>query len=708
MWYNYLSLTDLNNIFKEDVFMNIFKKGSLFVKIGLIVAIIATIGVLAEAALSSLRMSKIMEDSSKDTLAEVVSSKSETIREYAEQQFRILDAYCMESSMMQLTEGSTDPAVLAAAEAYTVSLSSSIQNLDSLLFTNYEGVCQTHNVPDLVGYQNDAETLAMIQQVYFMDPPNPQYAMMAIASPATGDVTLLFTKSFYKTNGDPAGYVALGLTMDKINALLAEIDFSPKQEIQIVTSSSGDGSATAIYDTDPAIVTTTLESGPMAELVAKQAEGDIPEEGSISYKSDRSGKAMLGSYKYLPEYGWTLFVATDTDTLYNAADKATAQIWLIAVIVLIVIVVVTLVILKLFLKPITDVQKTLSKVANYELDVEDEIDRYRSGTDEIGKLANATSDVITMLKNAVGVLRNSSDSLIATSSELDETSKKLVNVASENTAVTQNFSAGIDRTSSAIKLVDEEINKIVQLVEEVGSKVKQGEENSENLITNATKMNEQVNSNIDANVQTMDTTVVAMQEAMDSLAAVEKINELADAIMDITSQTNLLSLNASIEAARAGEAGRGFAVVAGEIGQLAEQSKNTAMNIQQIVEASNHAVENVKMQVDKLIEYMKGDVSGTYESFAASSREYGEGIKAIRDTVDEIGTAMSSLGSSVNQIAKEITAVTNASEENSDGVSDIMRKNEETNQITADIEKLAETSRSDADNLVGIVGQFKM
>jgi len=417
---------------------------------------------------------------------------------------------------------------------------------------------------------------------------------------------------------------------------------------------------------------------------------------------------MLGSYIFLPEYSWLLFVATDIASLNAQANAASGQIWIIAIIVLVIIVAVTLVVLKLFLKPLTDVQRTLSSVADYQLNVGSDIERYKEGTDEIGKLANATSDVITMLKDAIGVLRTSSDSLNSNSENLDNTSRKLVDVSTENTAVTQHFSAGLEQTSNAIDLVEEEITKIVQLVDEVGNKVKHGEQSSEDLITNARKMNETVNSNIEANVQTMDETVATMQDAMNSLAAVEKINELADAIMDITSQTNLLSLNASIEAARAGEAGRGFAVVAGEIGQLAEQSKNTAMNIQQIVEASNHAVENVKIQVNKLIDYMKGDVTGTYKDFAEQSQEYSVGIGTIKDTVHEIGDAMKSLGDSVNQIAKEINAVTGASKENSDGVSDIIRKNEETSQITVDIEKLAESNRNDADKLVSIVKKFKL
>ncbi len=683
------------------------RKGSLIFKIALIIGIIATIGVCAEVALSSARISGIMEDSSKSSLSDIVHLKSETIKEYVDQQFKILDAYCTESSMAALIsrDGADDEAQVEA-QKYTEKLSSQIKNLDSMLYMTYGGLARAHSMPSLVGYQSDPDTVTMIQGRYWNDPPNPQYSMTAVASPATGNVTLLFSKSLYTPSQKPAGYVALGLTSAKLEELLGEVNLSPNQEIEIVTVR--DGEATSIYDTNKELVTTVLESGPMADLAKRMTSEQIPETGSITYKSSYTGKNMLGSYKYLPEYGWILFVASDTDSLYTQASGAVLQLWIIAAIVLVIIIVISAFVIRIFLKPLQNVQTALSRVADYDLNVDDELDRYRSGGDEIGKLASATSNVVTMLKDAVSVLKNSSDSLNGSSGNLDDTSRKLIDVANENAAITENFSASIEQTANAIRMVEDEINKIVTLVDQVEEKVRRGEDHSQSLITNAEKMNEVVASNIDANVVTMDQTVESMEEAMSSLAAVEQINELADAIMDITSQTNLLSLNASIEAARAGEAGRGFAVVANEIGQLADQSKNTAMHIQEIVEASNQAVLNVRKQVNKLIDYMKNNVSTTYEEFASQTREYGEGMTVIRDTVDEIGVAMKELGASINEIAREISAVTNASEENSNGVNDIIHKNEETTQITIDIEKLAETSRTDADNLGNIVNKFKL
>ncbi len=682
------------------------RKGSLILKITLIIGIIATVGICAEAGLSSVRIANIMEESSKKSLADIVSSKAETITEYVDQQFRVLDAYSMESSMAALIESNgADSEAQVAAQAYTQKLMKSIPNLDSLLYMNYEGHCYAHNVPDLVGYQSDAENVALVQGLYFQNPPNPQYSMTAVASPATGNVTLLFSKSLYSSAGKPVGYVALGLTSAKLEELLGGVKLSSSQEIEVVTVR--DGEATSIYDTDTQLVTTVLEKGPMADLAAKMKDATIDEAGSISYTSLYTGKQMLGSYKYLPAYGWVLFVASDTDTLYSQAGGAVMQLWIIAALVLIVLIAISILVIRFFLKPLRNVSEALTKVADYDLNVEGEIERFKTSNDEIGTLANATSDVVDMLKGAISVLRDSSTSLNGSSGNLDDTSRKLINVSTENTAITENFSASIEQTTNAIKMVEDEINKIVALVDQVDEKVTKGAEHSESLISNAATMNDRISSNISSNVETMDQTVAAMEEAIESLQAVEEINKLADAIMDITSQTNLLSLNASIEAARAGEAGRGFAVVANEIGQLADQSKNTAMNIQKIVESSNMAVENVKSQVNRLIDYMKGDVAATYESFADHSRQYGEGISVIRETVNEIGTAMEDLGRSINEIAKEIAAVSEASEENSNGVNDIIQKNEETTQITIDIEKLAESSRSDADNLGDIVNKFK-
>ncbi len=292
--------------------------------------------------------------------------------------------------------------------------------------------------------------------------------------------------------------------------------------------------------------------------------------------------------------------------------------------------------------------------------------------------------------------------------DLDDASKVLADITSENKSIADNLSVKINETNDAIETVHAEIENIVSLVSEVSTKVEEGQSDSEDLIKSATEMNDKINDEIQKNMATLQETMASMQEALESLKAVEQINELAEDIMSITSQTNLLSLNASIEAARAGEAGRGFAVVAGEIGALADQSKETAMNITETVAASNESVVNVRNQVTNLIDFIKNDVIASFEVFSAQSQHYDEGISTIKQAVADIGEVMNNLSSSVDEIAKQIESVNDASVENTEGVASILGKNTQTDELSQGIENLAKETKGNANDLKTAINQFNV
>lgn len=695
------------------------KKLKLYVKITLFVVLATAVGIVAQSMISSRNIFSILENSAKQSLTNVVDSKAQLLSEYIAREFTYLDSYMISDSMQALMQESDHPTpeVVAAAQHTTEQMATIIPNVDSVLFTAYEGTCLVHNVPAMVGFRNPDDIIEMLNAFYYTPDATPLYSAMALLSPATNEISLCMAKSGYTKAGAPSGYVSVTVSSAELNEILKSIDLGPNTEITMLSTSDG----SIIYDNDPSLITTTIESGPVAEIFANMKidptlpEGAEPDPyyinadaayGTMEYVSLKTGQKMLGSYTFIPQYSWLLFVGTDLQSLYSEAKAAQSATVLIGVISLIVVAVVLAVIINILTRPLTTVEKALTKVAGYNLEAGSEIDGLEKRGDEIGKLAKATKDVIAMLKNVVDVLRGCSDSLNTSTDNMNETSDLLVSVTSENTEVADSLSESIEKTNHAMESVNEEINKIVKLVETVSDKVNHGKDDSDNLIKASEEMNSKIDKEVANNIEKIDATVDEMKEALKGLEAVEKINELADSIMKITAQTNLLSLNASIEAARAGESGRGFAVVAGEIGQLANQSKETAISIQQIVEESNMSVVNVRDQVNKLIDLVKTNVVDSFSNFSNQSKEYGEGISTIQEAVIAIGDAMESLSNSVNEIANEISEVNAASQENSTGVAEIVSKNEQTSNVTKDIEKLAETSKFNAENLDNVVKKF--
>ena len=126
------------------------------------------------------------------------------------------------------------------------------------------------------------------------------------------------------------------------------------------------------------------------------------------------------------------------------------------------------------------------------------------------------------------------------------------------------------------------------------------------------------------------------KNAIEQSKAVDKINELTDSIMEISSQTNLLALNASIEAARAGEAGKGFAVVASEIGHLANQSSDAVSSINMIMEEIKTAVSSMLESLEQSMEFLENVVLSDYKNFNEVSIQYSKDADSFNNSMMDI------------------------------------------------------------------------
>ena len=192
------------------------------------------------------------------------------------------------------------------------------------------------------------------------------------------------------------------------------------------------------------------------------------------------------------------------------------------------------------------------------------------------------------------------------------------------------------------------------------------------------------------------------------MTIVEKITELTSAIMEISSQTNLLSLNASIEAARAGEAGKGFAVVATEIGKLANQSQETVSEIEKITENVMDAVHNLADSANAILEFVQKDVTEDLQLFSNTTNDYIRDTGYYNNLITDVKSVADELLEALEKITESINAVSQAAGEGAEGTTDIANRNTQINQYSQSVLEKVDRTKNSADALNKEVSVFKL
>lgn len=345
-------------------------------------------------------------------------------------------------------------------------------------------------------------------------------------------------------------------------------------------------------------------------------------------------------------------------------------------------------VLRQIVKPIKNTEKEITGIiSDIELRQGDLTRRVAiASAGEIGNLGHGINSFMEKLQHIFGILSDDSEKMDTVVNEVLESVRTSNDSASDLSALTEELSATMQEVANNAVIINGNAEDVKNEVNIIAEKSNELSKFSQEMMEHAQTMESSAKDNMMSTSTKISDIMNILNNAIEESRSVDQVNSLTNDILNISSQTNLLSLNASIEAARAGEAGKGFAVVAGEISQLAESSRQTANRIQEINTVVTNAVHNLADHAKDLVEYMNESILPEFEGFVNSGNQYRENASYVEATMKQFAQQTEQLQQGAVEIAESINTITTAIEEGVRGVNGVA---ESTQLLVEDMDKIS-------------------
>lgn len=460
---------------------------------------------------------------------------------------------------------------------------------------------------------------------------------------------------------------------------------------------------TMLYHPTESKVGEPVENEVIKDVIAKIKAGTTPEPEVVGYEFD--GKVKYASY-YVLFTNDVIVISADEEEVLSGIKTMMVHSGEGMLVVMILLAVVIFIVTGIMMNPLKKITILINEMEELKFVSHPWNRKLKKGKDECGAMANAVSAMRDSLWSVIRDVSNASAHLNEIVHTLQATTSEVNDSCTDNSATTEELAAGMQETTATTQTLVSSIEDMKEGSNDIQRMSIEGEELSNEIEERAAKLKKSATESVKLARDMFASLQKNSAKAIEEARAVEKINELTEVIMRISSQTSLLALNASIEAARAGEAGKGFAVVATEIGNLANQTSETVADINNIVAEVNMVVRDMGTTLNDTTQFMENQVVPDYQAFYDVSNQYNDDSVAVKKSMTSIQESVVQLNETILLVTDGLEGISKTINESAIGVSDIAEKTASVvNRMGENMEMVA-GCQNEADKLKGIAARF--
>lgn len=590
--------------------------------------------IIVTMAVSLVTLNSIVVPSSKNAITEevlnnlktAVEGQSMLIDEYITSNELIMREYGASNAVRELLSDPDNAQKQKAAQEFTERYFSNLENWEGIYTSNWDTTVLAHSTAAVVGMTTREGDALPPYQASMSEAPDGFFNGGVFTSPASGQMILNMRQGIQDANGNWVGLVGGGPFIKGLQEILdgQKVQGFENAKYTIVDT------ANSVYVTnaDSALIAQPVDDAIHLDIISKVAAGDLENH------MEKGGEIIV--WKAIPEQHIAILIEDNLSEALAVVNEMSRKVAIATIIVVIVLFGLGLIAANAVSKPLISIADSTKKLS----------EGYIREKITATTITKETQDIIDAAKVLQQNLVSIVDNIKSTSSDLAGSVVDTNELCNSSASGATQISEAVDELSNATNNMAESVQTLADNMSDISEYVDAINDATDALSKSSSVMDtisEEAKSDIGLvaesaikSVNAVENITEHMTELADSIAEITKATEL---IASISSQTSLLSLNASIEAARAGEAGRGFAVVASEISQLAEQSDNGTKQIDEVTKKVLDLSSKSRALTEAIAEIIKDEqhkVEATQDSFLKLKGEIDHSLSQINSIAEGV------------------------------------------------------------------------